>query len=71
MFTDTWYTLFRFLGTPEHLTAVAQTKTATEAHALIGDWTGQWPDETSLVFDTANHPVEPSLLVATASTSGH
>ncbi len=57
-----WFTLVRFQGDPSHLTGVAQARDARETLALIEQWQQRFPDETTVVFDPQNKPVERSLL---------
>ena len=57
-----WYTLVRFKGTPTDLTAVSQTKTAAEALALLDSWESEFPEDTALVFDPRDAPLQRSAL---------
>lgn len=57
-----WYTLIRFRETPSDLTAVSQTKTAAEALTLLTGWETEFPDETAVVFDPENAPLQRAVL---------
>ncbi|HZQ38711.1 MAG TPA: hypothetical protein VFD32_22490 [Dehalococcoidia bacterium] len=68
-----WFTLVRFNGDPSHLTGVAQARDAREALALLAQWLDRYPDDTTVIFDPENKPVDRAVLeaqtvnVATAS----
>lgn len=64
-----WFTLVRFKGDPEHLTAVSQATTAVRALALLAEWTQRFPAEACVVFNPANHPVTRPLLERLAQAS--
>ncbi|HZQ34481.1 MAG TPA: hypothetical protein VFD32_01015 [Dehalococcoidia bacterium] len=57
-----WYTLIRFNGRPERLTAVCQARTAVETLALLDDWEVRFASETTVVFDPRNRPLERPAL---------
>lgn len=57
-----WYTLIRFKDTPKDVTGVAQVKTAGEALALLRSWESDFPDDTAVVFDPENQPLQLGLL---------
>lgn len=59
-----WFTLVRFQGDPSHLTGVAQARDAREALALLEQWQDRFPNDTTVVFDPENRPVERALLEA-------
>lgn len=62
-----WYTLVRFNGTPKDMTGISQTKTAHEALSLLDAWEESFPDETSVVFDPKNQPLQRSALTDLAA----
>ncbi len=66
-----WFTLVRFQGDPSHLTGVAQARDARETLALMEQWQQRFPDETTVVFDPLNKPVDRSLLESQAETALH
>lgn len=57
-----WFTLVRFRDTPQHLTGVAQARTAQETLTLLQTWAGQYPAETTVVFDPDNRPLTRTQL---------
>ena len=57
-----WYTLVRFKGTPKDMTGVSQTKTAAEALALLDTWETNYPEDTTVVFDPENQPLQRTAL---------
>ena len=59
-----WFTLVRFQADPSHLTGVAQARDAREALALLEQWQDRFPNDTTVVFDPENKPVERALLEA-------
>lgn len=59
---EEWYTLVRFDGEPRNLTAVAQTRTASEALTLMSQWESLAPAETTIVFDQRNAPIARAAL---------
>ena len=67
MASQTWYTLVRFHGDPQHLTGVSQARTAQEALLLLQDWETAYPADTAVVFGTNNRPVERAQLEAWAA----
>jgi hypothetical protein len=62
-FTARWYTLIRYRDVPTQLTAVAQAKTAAEAHLLAATWAEQYPGDTTLIFDPENTHLAPRELL--------
>ncbi|HEY7294025.1 MAG TPA: hypothetical protein VH916_03245 [Dehalococcoidia bacterium] len=67
MATGQWFTLVRFRGDPTHLTGVAQTRNARETLTLLDAWDARYPEETTVVFDPQNKPLERSLIEWLAS----
>ena len=65
-----WYTLIRFKGTPKDVTGVSQTKTAAEALALLQSWEAGFPEDTAVVFDPENQPLQRGLLELLAERQG-
>jgi len=57
-----WYTLIRFNGSPKDMTGVSQTKTAAEALTLLDRWADEYPDDTTVVFDPQNAPLQRTAL---------
>jgi hypothetical protein len=57
-----WYTLVRFKDSPKDVTGVSQTKTAAEALALLDKWETAYPEDTSVVFDPQNRPIQRAEL---------
>ncbi len=57
-----WYTLVRFHQTPQQLTGVTQARTAQEALLVLDGWNDAFPDDTTVVFDPANHPITREAL---------
>ncbi len=66
MAAGTWYTLIRFHRDPQHLTGVAQARTAQETLALLEQWETRYPADTAVVFDPRNRPLERDLLAQLA-----
>lgn len=62
-----WYTLVRFKGSPKDITGISQTKTAPEALTLLGSWEESFPEETTVVFDPKNQPLQRVMLVDLAA----
>ncbi len=60
--TGQWFTLVRFHQRPEQLTGVSQARTAQEALLVLERWDGEFPADTSVVFDPRNRPVDRHLL---------
>lgn len=57
-----WYTLVRFKDDPQHITGVAQARTADEALSLLDTWGNHYPEHTTVVFDPKNAPVNRRTL---------
>jgi hypothetical protein len=57
-----WYTLIRFKGSPADMTGVSQTKTAAEALTLLESWEAEYPEDTTVVFDPQNAPLQRASL---------
>ncbi len=53
-----WYTLVPFRGGPQQLTGVSQARTPLEALDQLALWAQRHPDDTTIVFDRDNRPVE-------------
>lgn len=64
-----WFTLVRFREDPSHLTGVAQARDAREALGLVEQWQEHFPDDTTVVFDPQNKPVERTLLESLAEAA--
>jgi hypothetical protein len=62
-----WFTLVRFRGDPQHLTGVSQPRTAREALDLLTSWEQAYRDDTTVVFDPDQRPLERSTLEYLAS----
>ena len=62
-----WYTLIRFKDSPKDMTGVSQTKTAAEALTLLDRWEAEFPDDTTVVFDPQNAPLQRTALAMLAT----
>jgi hypothetical protein len=65
-----WYTLVRFREGPTNITGVSQAKTAADALQQLENWERLYPDDTTVVFDPKNAPIQRTALVEAAGESG-
>ncbi len=70
MATGHWYTLVRFHGDRQHLTGVSQARTAQEALDQLVAWEEQHRADTTVVFDSDNHPMDRQYLEYLAAGLG-
>src|SRR5438270_7901404 len=64
-----WYTLVRFKDAPQNITGVSQAKTAADALDQFEMWEREFPDDTTVVFDPKNAPVNRRTLHEAANNA--